>query len=90
MNPRLGEFLNRAEAIMNHQPEEVPVRGEQEVSTVRVGVDLGTGYTVLTVLDQQQQPLAGKYRFAQVVRDGLVVDFRGAIDLPGFSQWFAR
>ncbi len=48
---------------------------------VHVGIDLGTAYTVLVVLDEQMQPLAGEYRFAQVVRDGLVVDFHGAIDL---------
>lgn len=48
---------------------------------VHVGVDLGTAYTVVLVLDDEQQPLVGTYRFAQVVRDGLVVDFIGAIDL---------
>ncbi|MBE7556900.1 MAG: ethanolamine utilization protein EutJ [Anaerolineales bacterium] len=48
---------------------------------VHVGVDLGTAYTVLAVLDEQMQPLAGEYRFAQIVRDGLVVDFHGAISL---------
>jgi len=44
-------------------------------------VDLGTAYLVLVVLDQDKQPLAGEYQFAEVVRDGLVVDFLGAIDL---------
>lgn len=48
---------------------------------VHVGVDLGTAYTVLAVLDAERQPLAGAYRFAQVVRDGLVVDFVGAVEL---------
>ncbi|HZQ07448.1 MAG TPA: ethanolamine utilization protein EutJ, partial [Anaerolineae bacterium] len=48
---------------------------------VHVGVDLGTAYTVLIVLDENFKPLVGTYRFAQVVRDGLVVDFVGAIDL---------
>jgi ethanolamine utilization protein EutJ len=48
---------------------------------VRVGVDLGTAYTVLAVLDEDQQPIAGAYQFAQVVRDGLVVDFVGAVAL---------
>lgn len=48
---------------------------------VHVGVDLGTAYTVVVVLDGKNQPLAGTFRFAQVVRDGLVVDFVGAIDL---------
>jgi ethanolamine utilization protein EutJ len=48
---------------------------------VHVGVDLGTAYTVLVVLDENHQPIAGTYQFAQIVRDGLVVDFVGAVDL---------
>ena len=47
---------------------------------VKVGVDLGTAYLVMLVLDKQNNPLAGSYEFAQVVRDGLVVDFIGAVD----------
>jgi len=47
---------------------------------LQVGVDLGTAYLVLVVLDQNRQPLVGEYQFAQVVRDGLVVDFVGAVD----------
>src|SRR5512141_2997637 len=50
-------------------------------SKVHVGVDLGTAYTVLIVLDEQYTPIAGEYQFAQVTRDGLVVDFVGAVDL---------
>jgi len=48
---------------------------------VHVGVDLGTAYTVLVVLDERMQPLAGEYRFSQIVRDGLVIDYHGAISL---------
>jgi ethanolamine utilization protein EutJ len=48
---------------------------------VRVGVDLGTAYTVMTVLDKEGNPLVGEYQFSQVVRDGLVVDYIGAVDL---------
>ena len=48
---------------------------------VHVGVDLGTAYTVLVVLDEHYKPIAGEYQFAQVTRDGLVVDFVGAVDL---------
>lgn len=47
---------------------------------IRVGVDLGTAYIVLLVLDDNCEPLVGTYQFAEVVRDGLVVDFVGAID----------
>jgi ethanolamine utilization protein EutJ len=43
-------------------------------------VDLGTAYLVLVVLDQNYQPLVGEYQFAEVVRDGLVLDFVGAVD----------
>jgi ethanolamine utilization protein EutJ len=46
-----------------------------------VGVDLGTAYTVLAVLDASGIPIAGEYQFTQVVRDGLVVDFIGAVDI---------
>jgi ethanolamine utilization protein EutJ len=48
---------------------------------LHVGVDLGTAYTVLMVLDENYRPIAGEYQFAEVVRDGLVVDFVGAVDL---------
>ena len=47
---------------------------------LRVGVDLGTAYLVLVVVDSHGQPVTGEYQFAQVVRDGLVVDFVGAVD----------
>lgn len=44
----------------------------------RVGVDLGTANVVVAVLDEKGEPVAGKMQRAQVVRDGLVVDFVGA------------
>lgn len=47
---------------------------------LHVGVDLGTAYTVLVVLNEEGLPIAGEYRFTQVVRDGLVVDFISAVD----------
>lgn len=43
-------------------------------------MDLGTAYLVLVILDQNRLPVVGEYQFAQVVRDGLVVDFVGAVD----------
>jgi len=47
----------------------------------RVGVDLGTANVVVAVLDENGDPVAGKMQQAQVVRDGLVVDFIGARSL---------
>lgn len=48
---------------------------------LKVGVDLGTAYLTVAVLDEDNQPLTGEYQFAQVARDGLVVDLVGAVDL---------
>ena len=48
-------------------------------SVYYTGVDLGTAYIVLAVLDENYKPVAGAYRFANVVKDGMVVDYIGAI-----------
>jgi ethanolamine utilization protein EutJ len=48
---------------------------------VKVGVDLGTAYTVVTVLDGHGRPLAVAHERADVVRDGVVTDFVGAVDV---------
>lgn len=45
------------------------------------GVDLGTACVVLAVLDEDKTPVAGAYRFADVVKDGMVVDYIGAVRL---------
>ncbi len=92
MNPHLDALLAQTRAVMNndHSPAQVMAQPpaaddeypwEKSRPRVHVGVDLGTAYTVMVVLDEAMQPLAGEYRFAQIVRDGLVVDFHGAIRL---------
>lgn len=43
-----------------------------------VGVDLGTAYIVIVVLDKDKNPVACEMEFAQVIKDGLVVDYAGA------------
>jgi ethanolamine utilization protein EutJ len=48
---------------------------------LRAGVDLGTAYTVVVAVDETGWPVAGACEYAQVVRDGVVVDFRGAVGL---------
>lgn len=49
--------------------------------TYYTGVDLGTACVVLAILDENYQPVAGAYRYADVVRDGMVVDYIGAVEL---------
>jgi len=77
MNPNLESLLAETDAVMARSAQ----RNGHYRGPVHVGVDLGTAYTVLTVLDENQRPIGGAYRFAQVVRDGLVVDFVGAVEL---------
>ena len=48
-------------------------------SVYYTGVDLGTACVVVAVLDDNFKPVAGAYRYADVVRDGMVVDYIGAI-----------
>ena len=74
-------YLQLAESVIlpsanGNRPHELP----DSVGKLSVGVDLGTAYLVVVVLDENGQPVIGEYQFAQVVRDGLVVDFIGAVD----------
>lgn len=50
-------------------------------STYYTGVDLGTACVVLAVLDENQNPVAGAYRYADVVKDGMIVDYIGAVKI---------
>ena len=76
------KLLLRAEEVISPNLNGGPPLGlDLSPDALHVGVDLGTAYTVLAVLDAQGQPLIGEFKFAQVVRDGLVVDFIGAVDL---------
>ncbi|MCC5912236.1 MAG: ethanolamine utilization protein EutJ [Clostridiaceae bacterium] len=46
-----------------------------------VGVDLGTAYVVVVLLDKNNNPIASEMEYAQVVKDGLVVDYIGATQI---------
>ncbi|WP_353893515.1 ethanolamine utilization protein EutJ [Proteinivorax hydrogeniformans] len=58
---------------------EKPIKSK--TSVYYTGVDLGTACVVLSVLDENYKPVAGAYRYADVVRDGMVVDYIGAIKI---------
>src|SRR5512141_1621940 len=81
MNPNLDELLKQTDRVMSQADGWRADPDSFSPPKVHVGVDLGTAYTVLVVLDEQYKPIAGEYQFAQVTRDGLVVDFVGAVDL---------
>ena len=52
---------------------------KEKTSAYYTGVDLGTSCIVLAVLDENKKPVAGAYRYANVVKDGMVVDYIGAV-----------
>ena len=68
-------LMARARQVLQ-QPELIPAG-----LPIRVGVDLGTASIVVTVTDADGWPLACPSRPADVVRDGVVWDFAGAIEI---------
>jgi len=48
---------------------------------LKTGVDLGTANIVVSVVDSNDNPIAGATYPSTVVRDGIVVDFVGAINI---------
>lgn len=68
---RVRKFMSAVAGTLS-QPLKAPA------GRLKVGLDLGTAYIVLVVLDQNNRPLGTAMEFARVVRDGLLVDFSGA------------
>lgn len=56
-----------------------PIKGTSKVYLT--GVDLGTACIVLVVTDEEKNIVAGAYQYADVIRDGMVVDYIGAIQI---------
>lgn len=48
-------------------------------SRLKVGLDLGTAYIVIVVLDEEDNPIACEKQAASVLKDGVVVDYLGAL-----------
>lgn len=71
----LPDTMSALDAAMVSTPLDAPP------TVVKGGVDLGTAYVVLVALDADDRPLAAAYETADVVRDGVVTDFVGAVDV---------
>ncbi|ABL83525.1 MULTISPECIES: ethanolamine utilization protein EutJ [unclassified Nocardioides] len=71
----LRDTMAALEAAMVSTPLDRPP------TLIKGGVDLGTAYLVMVALDADDRPLAAAYETADVVRDGVVTDFVGAIDV---------
>ncbi len=69
---RVNDYLSRVEASEKTTFQPVSEK-------LKVGVDLGTAYIVLVVLDEEDNPIACEKRAADVLRDGVVMDYTGAL-----------
>lgn len=69
-----NDFVKKFEHVIAH-----PVKSHSSV--YYTGVDLGTACVVMAVLDENYEPVAGAYQYADVVKDGMVVDYIGAIKI---------
>lgn len=67
-----NQLIEAFEEVLN-----APVKNKSAV--YYTGVDLGTAFVVMVVLDEHKMPVAGACRYAEVVRDGMVVDYIGAL-----------
>ncbi len=75
MSPSIATTMQAAASALA-RPQRIDA-----ATPIRVGVDLGTACTVIVVTDEQGRPLAAANQFADVVRDGIVWDFAGAMDV---------
>ena len=66
------EFIDKFEKVIKN-----PIKSKSKV--YYTGVDLGTACVVIAVLDENFEPVAGAYRYADDVRDGMVVDYIEAV-----------
>ncbi|MGM0602716.1 MAG: ethanolamine utilization protein EutJ [Bacillota bacterium] len=69
-----NKVLDKVAKLIDNPPKNINYQGE-----IKAGVDLGTANLVLTVLDKDNNPLLALCEPGTVVRDGLVVDYIGAL-----------
>ncbi len=76
----MGCDLNKAnETLLAFERLVEEGRVESWSGELKVGVDLGTANIVISVVDSENRPVAGISTPSRVVRDGIVVDYIGAL-----------
>ncbi len=73
------ENINRLIRATEKTLKETKEIGKSE--KLLVGVDLGTACIVVVVLNENKEPVACELEYASVVKDGLVVDYMGALTI---------
>lgn len=73
--------LERVNAYMDKVEKSEITTFKPVGNKLKCGLDLGTAYIVLVVLDEEDNPIACEKRAANVLRDGVVVDYGGALKI---------
>lgn len=73
--------LKRINAYMDKVSKSETQTFKPKKAIYKTGVDLGTAYIVVVVLDENGNPVACEKRAAEVLRDGVVVDYSGALNI---------
>ncbi|UZQ51757.1 ethanolamine utilization protein EutJ [Clostridium kluyveri] len=80
--PAKKSILDDANAfIMDMEKVMKKPRAVGKDDKLKVGVDLGTSNIVIAVLDENNKPVAGELFSANVVRDGIVVEYLNAVTI---------
>lgn len=73
--------LQRVNAYMKRVEQSEKKTFKPVSDKLKVGLDLGTAYIVLVVLDEENNPIACERQAASVLKDGVVVDYTGALQI---------
>ncbi|BCJ94973.1 ethanolamine utilization protein EutJ [Anaerocolumna cellulosilytica] len=73
--------FEQVDAYMARVEESEQVIFKPVSSKLKVGLDLGTAYIVIVVLDEEDNPIACEKQAASVLKDGVVVDYLGALTI---------
>lgn len=72
---KVNDYVNGFAKVVNQQ------KIEKYSGNIKVGVDLGTANIALSVVTEDNHPLAGALYPASVIRDGIVVDYMQAVEI---------
>lgn len=73
--------LERVNAYMDQVEKSETITFKPIGNKLKCGLDLGTAYIVLVVLDEENNPIACEKQAADVLRDGVVIDYCGALKI---------
>ena len=71
----INQYVSEVERCMRTTP-----RRASEGEKLKVGLDLGTCFTVIVVLDENGRPLACEMERSNALKDGVVVDYHAACE----------